>query len=234
MGAISNTFFEQDYLWGLLESDIMPLVDVISWHPMYGASPDYPLYYDYYYDYPKMLQRIKDTAAAHGFDGEYHADELSWNLEYRDDQPWVYTPVTAAKYFGRAALLHLGTQIDIGLGGGYIVTPRLTTVMAGAEPIDLQVEKETTAEYMPGYSFSLPDNGYLVSMWTNGVAQESDPGVLTTITIPGFSAEKVIAVDILYGLEQELVFEQVGADLIIRDLLVRDYPLILKFESGER
>ncbi len=63
VGGVSNTRFPDayDYLFGLLESDLMPLVDVISWHPMYGTSPEYELYQDYYYDYPAMVQRIKDT-----------------------------------------------------------------------------------------------------------------------------------------------------------------------------
>ena len=45
----------------------MPLVDAVSWHPMFAASPEF--HSDYYYDYPAKVQQIKDTASAHGFAG---------------------------------------------------------------------------------------------------------------------------------------------------------------------
>ena len=33
-------------------------------------------------------------------------------------------------------------------------------------------------------TFSLPDDGYLVALWTNGIAVEVDPGVETSLAIP--------------------------------------------------
>jgi hypothetical protein len=232
VGGVSNTRFEQDYLFGLLESDIMPLVDVISWHPMYGASPEYDLYRNYYYNYPAMVQRIKDTAAAHGFVGEYHADELTWRTEYKEDQPWVYTPITANKYFGRAAIMHLGMDIDIGLGSGYYIIRRLSTVMAGAEPVDLPIEIQSSATNIVSYSFTLPDGDYLVGLWTNGIAVDDDPGIETTVTVPGVSASEVTGIDIMNGLEQELITEMENGNLVISNLLVRDYPLIIKLSDS--
>jgi hypothetical protein len=230
VGAISNTRFEQDYLFDLLESDIMPLVDVISWHPMYGTSPEYDVYRNYYSNYPAFVQRIKDTAAANGFVGEYHADELSWNTPNNAiaDQPWVYTPITANKYFSRAAIMHLGMDIDIGLGSGFYVIRRLSTLMAGAEPAELPIEIQSTATNILSYTFTLPDGSYMVGLWTNGIASEFDPGIETTVTVPGFSASEVIGIDILSNLEQELITETENGDLVIRNLLVKDYPIILR------
>ena len=83
----------------------------------------------------------------------------------------------------------------------------LSTVMAGAFPVDIPIEIISTATNMASYTFSLADGGYLVTMWTDGIAVDHDPGVETTLTIPGVSASQVIGIDILYGMEQELVFE---------------------------
>jgi len=65
-------------------------------------------------------------------------------------------------------------------------------------------------------------------LWTNGELVEDDPGVNATLTFPNLSAQKVIGIDVLNGFEQELIIEMVNGDLVIRDLLVKDYPIILR------
>ena len=59
-----------------ISQSITPLVDAVSWHLMHGTSPQFDDYRDYYYGYPDLVQEIKDVATAHGFDGEYQADEI--------------------------------------------------------------------------------------------------------------------------------------------------------------
>jgi hypothetical protein len=232
VGSVSNTRFPDayQYLFDLLESEIMPLIDVISWHPMYGTSPEYDLYKDYYYGYPAMVQKIKDTAAANGFVGEYHADELTWSTPYNaiPDQPWVYSPIVANKYFSRGALMHLGMDIYIGLGSYYFLVPNLCTAMAGAQPVSVPIEIQSTAENIVSYTFSLPNGDHLIALWTDGIAVEFDPGIETSLTIPGFSAGEAIGIDILNGLEQELITETENGDLLIRNLLIKDYPILIK------
>ena len=68
--------YEKEELMTILESDLMPLVDGISWHPFYGQSPE--LEPQYYYDYPATVQGIKDLASANGFSGEYFVEEIEW------------------------------------------------------------------------------------------------------------------------------------------------------------
>ena len=65
-------------------------------------------------------------------------------------------------------------------------------------------------------------------VWTNGIAVEEDPGIETQVTIPGVSASKVVGMDVLYGFEQELIFEEVNGNLTINNLVVKDYPLIMR------
>ena len=208
----------------------MPLVDVIAWHPMYGTSPEYNLYKDYYYGYSAMVQKIKDTAAAHGFDGEYQADEIGWAIPENavSDQPWVYSPTVASKYWGRGIIMNRGIDVGVGLGDKNSLARNLCTVMAGAQPAELQLEIESTANNIVNYTFSLPDDGTLIALWTDGIAVENDPGVETSITIPDFSASQVVGIDVLYGLEQELITETENNAIVIRNLLVKDYPIIIK------
>lgn len=236
-GGVSNTRFPNayDYLFDVLESDIMPLVDVVAWHPMYGTSPAYELYKEYYYEYPSFVQEIKDVAAAHGFDGEYQADELSWNTPENaiPDQPWTYSPTVAAKYFGRGILLHLGMDVGVGLGGANDLVRNLCTLMAGAGPAALPVQIQTTATNTVSYTFSLPNDDYLVALWTDGIALEYDPGITTTVIISGFADHTVMGIDVLYGFQQQMITDTVDGNLAIRDLLVKDYPIVLRVSSNK-
>jgi hypothetical protein len=87
---------EGDYLMGILEYDLMPLVDGVSWHPFYRQSPEYEA--QYYYDYPATVQEIKDVASAHGFGGEYMVEEIGWSPDI-PGLPVAYSESVAAKYW---------------------------------------------------------------------------------------------------------------------------------------
>jgi hypothetical protein len=100
--------------------------------------------------------------------------------------------------------------------------------MAGVEPAELPVEIDSQADRLMSYTFSTVEGHRLVAVWTNGVAVEEDPGVEATITIPGFTASDVSVIDLLHNLEQELIAETVDGDTLINNLLVRDYPIIIR------
>jgi hypothetical protein len=231
VGGVSNTRFPEahDYLFDILESEIMPLVDVVAWHPMYGTSPAYELYREYYYDYPSFVQEIKDVAAAYGFDGEYQADEIGWATPETavPDQPWVYSPTVAAKYFGRGILMHLGMDVGVGVPDDNIVVRNLCTLMAGAAPVTVPMQIQSAMTNTVSYTFSLSDGEHLLALWADGVAVEQDPGVPVTLTLPGFPDHKVMGIDVLHGFEQQVIVDEADDHLVIRDLLVKDYPILL-------
>jgi len=234
VGAISKTYYEQDYLFGLLESDIMPLVDVISWHPFYGEAPKYDRERAYYYSYPEFVQRIKDTAAANGFVGEFFAEEVGWMLQPGGGQEGEFSLFEANKYLLRAVIMHRGMDIDIGISGMDYIIKRLSTLMAGVEPAELPVDIESAADNIMSYTFSTLEGDRLLAVWTNGIAVDNDPGVEATITIPNFPASGVVCIDLLNNLEQDLIFEMVDGNLIVSNLVVKDYPLIIKFSNASQ
>ena len=231
-------FYEDYYLFGILESDLMPLVDGVSWHPFYGQSPEYEP--EYYYNYPSIVQEIKDVATAHGFRGEYIAEELSWGVGY-PTHDWTYGEIVTAKYYARGLIMHLGMDVIVGFAGGneppieqwrkFIGIRNLCTIMAGTEPVTLPLQIQTTLTNTVSYTFSLPDGDSLVALWTDSVAIDHDPGVSTTITLPGFSDQSVKAIDVLHGVEQDVITSQDNGNLVIHDLLVKDYPIILRIVS---
>ncbi|MGD2148925.1 MAG: PKD domain-containing protein, partial [Anaerolineae bacterium] len=57
---------------------------------------------------------------------------------------------------------------------------------------------------------------------------EYDPGVTATITMPGFTDRTVTGIDILHSFEQPIVTSAEDGDLVIHDLLVKDFPILLR------
>jgi len=228
----------QQYLFSILKSEIMPLVDVVSWHPMYGASPEFDS--DYYYEYPAIVQQIKDTAYAHGFTGEFEAGEISWWTEQEPQaQEWGiwYSEIAAAKYHARGTVMHLGMDVRVTnnpIPSGYSsrqvvnsVIKNLCTIMAGARFINLSIEIQSEATNIRNYNFSLSNGDEIITLWTDGVAVDNDTGLRANLIIQNITSEEISAIDILEGFQQPLTANDENGNLTIQNLIVRDYPLIL-------
>ena len=238
VGAVipfSEPPYARDYFFNILKSDVMPLVDAVSWHCHTRESPEYAA--EYYYNYPFLVQEIKDVASAHGFKGEYMAEEVQYQSPQGPipNEPCIYTETVAAKYYARSIVIHLGMGVTVGLAGvsqsRAVVFPtlrNLCTIMTGAEPVSLPIEIQNDVTNIKNYSFSLPNSDTLIALWTDGVAVENDTGVNTTIIINGVESSKVIAIDVIDGYEQQLLSINDNGNLTIPNLLVRDYPLILQ------
>lgn len=232
----------RDYLFSILRSDIMPIIDVISWHPMFAASPEFDS--EYYYEYPYIIQQIKDTASAHGFTGEYHAGEITWWTESepgaKDWGIW-YSDIAAAKYHARSIVMHLGVNVSVtnnSTPSAYLsrrfadtAISNLCNIMAGAKVTNLPIEIEIEATNVMSYSFSLSNGDYLVALWTDGVAVDNDPGISATLTLPNLFADEVVGIDVLYSFEQQINATMENGNLVVRDLLVKDYPIILRLKN---
>lgn len=242
VGTVSGLRYSKWWLDGIVDSDrIMPLVDVICWHPFYGESPADEVSKDYYYNYPSTIQALKDTASNHGFKGEYFAGEVGW---LQDGQPFTTDPkvsslIQAAKYYSRSIITHLGLDVTI---AGIVMPPytqpdfstirNLCTIFSGNKPDTIEVDIQCEEINLKCYSFSLSNNNKLIGLWRDGIAEDFDYGVPGTLTIHGFNDKKVVAIDVLTGIEQELITEIDGDNLVINNLLIKDYPIILRISSS--
>ncbi len=242
-------YFAQGYFTTILLSDIMPLVDVVQWHGIYNVLPNDSFYGDYYYQYPEIIERIKQRAATHGFDGEYWATEISYCSEefshcQGSGQPWEIprTDKQAAKYSARSIVMHLGWDMGVAMltwlpdvpgmaPWTHPTTSNLYKVLAGTQPINFTVRIEPEPTNTLSNTFAMPNGDMLYAIWTHGEAVDNDPGVSTTLTFPSLSAQQVIAIDVLNGFEQELNIEAWPGNLVLRNIFVRDYPLILRISN---
>jgi hypothetical protein len=223
-----------DYMWALINAVDFNQIDGFSWHPIYDPIPEDPLYQDY----PQLVQEIKARLAAKGFTGEYFADELLWHTwdepGYRNGPPVSKT--IAAKYYLRTITEHRGLDVNVTINTFFQVPEmdairNLNNVLAGAEPADsVEFTLETSEEiqYLRQYAFTLPNGNILLAVWRNGPAEEEDIGILSTLTLADVSTSSVTGINVFYGFEQELISETVDDNLVIQDLLVKDYPIFIK------
>jgi len=232
----------EEYLLKLLRTEeLMERVDVISWHPFYGDSPDtYPVYYA---RYPEIIANMKETAAAHGFGGEYHAEEMNWRPHYDAEIDLTHPShdeIAYAKYWARGILMHLGLDVIAGsleIPHYYVVASNmvrnLSATMPGYSAKNMDnVKFGPPGENIASYAFSATNGDVLFTLWKNGVAVDHDPGDRMELAFPGLTAGKVVGIDVLYGFEQELDFHfDSEGNLIIPDLMVKDFPIIIKFTN---
>ena len=223
-----------DYLNSVIQGGVVDQVDGVSWHALYDNVPSDP----YYQDYPNMVQGIKDLAAENGFSGEYYADEIMWVTIHDpvENQGPPISQMIAAKYYLRTIAEHRALGMIVTVQTFFQVPflapiRNINNVLAGAEPIDLAVSTILDQPVnLRQYAFTYPDGSKLVAVWANDIGVEVDPGIESVVTIPGITASKVFGIDPIYGYEQELNFKIVDGDLVIENLMVKDYPILIRIE----
>jgi len=232
----------QEYLFRILNSDVMPMVDGVSWHPFFDDAPGFGPFPDYYASYPSLLSGIMSTARDNGFQGEFIVGEINYSGTGCDgcgvDTP-AFSDIVSAKYTARGVILHLGNDVVAGVGGigsqrpvHTVALRNMTNVFAGASAETFHVDTQTTAENVKVFTFTRTDESKLVAIWTDGVAVVNDPGVVSTLRIPGFAGWDATGLDILSGFEQKLMTGSENGSLIIDGLLIKDYPFIIRLNKA--
>jgi len=233
----------REYIYKIIESDLMPLVDAIALHTAFWDSPEHES--EYYYAYPQHLQMVKETAWAHGFKGEFIGGEGNFapGSHIPEDMKGrvpEYSMIKAGKYAARINVMSLGEGFSGGsfaIGGGdgpaYIMLCNMCTIFAGAEPQEVKPEIQSSAEKIRDYGFSLPNGDTLIALWVDEVAQDENSGEAGIIKIKGYSNHTVTAIDILNNTEQEIIFTVEGNDMVINNFLIKDYPIILRLRPEQ-
>ncbi len=228
-----------DYLHKIMSSDVLPMVDGIAWH-WGGASPEF--HADFYYGYPELVRDIRSIAEERGFKGELFAEEITLRTAKtpHPSEYMGYEEIPALKYTLRVALMNLGLDLAAGLNFENLegiplqkrMTQTLCAAMAGHEAIDLPVAIDIDTEDPVAYcAFRNPNGDRMLAIWTDGIAQDEDPGIPATISFPALAAGFVTGIDVLHGFEQELVFEIDDGSTIVRDVLVKDYPILIQLSD---
>ena len=107
----------------------------------------------------------------------------------------------------------------------------MATVTDGAVPSKYSVEVESLDAPHDTCRLALEDGSRLVGVWLTQRAKELCQPITASMRLPDFTATKVIGIDPINGFEQELRFEIVDGGTVITDLLVADFPTMLKLTN---
>jgi len=233
--------WSQKYLIEVIESGLMPRVDGLTWHGMYGVSPAFSEHSEYYYGYPDLVREIKDLAKRNGFRGKFISDELKWQTPDTQSpfEPWPnsYSEIVSAKYYARAIVMNLGLDVSTSLillpgkAGWDSVIRNLCSVLADHESVRVPLTVEAESGPIAHCAFRFSTGDRMIAVWHDGVAQDVASAVGTTLRIDGLEAGSAVAVDVLNGTEQPLRFTTGAAGTTIQDLLLPDYPLLIRFRD---
>ena len=146
----------------------------------------------------------------------------------------IYSNLQAGIYATRGNITHLGLGFsggNYGIGSdegiAYKMICNLATIFAGAQPQEVEVDIQSSAEKIRYYGFSLSNGDSLIAVWTDGAAKEFDPGEKADIKLR-VKNDTVSAIDILNSMEQEIYSTTEQDSLDIDNLLIKDYPIILR------
>ena len=108
----------------------------------------------------------------------------------------------------------------------YYAMRNLATALDGCRPADFAHEV-TGTESIQVCPMACPGEQVL-ALWLLGIPVDDKAGQPVDIRMPGRHT-RVVGYDCLSGCEQELASEIDGDDTVVRGVLVRDYPLLVRF-----
>ncbi|HUI88948.1 MAG TPA: hypothetical protein VLX61_09500 [Anaerolineales bacterium] len=130
-----------------------------------------------------------------------------------------------------AKLFLLATTLALALDGcGTNPSPAITaTTIAPSTPSPTLTPILPTQTLTPRPT--IPNGDRLVAVWNDGRAVDDDPGISSTITVPGFAGWKATGMDVLHGFEHGLTTNNANGDLTVRDFMLKDYPIIIRLSK---
>ena len=107
----------------------------------------------------------------------------------------------------------------------------MATVTDGAKPDSFEVQVQGLSEPFETCRLLRDDGVRLVGVWLARRALDVCEPQRTTVVLPEFSARDIVGIDTINGIEQSLRFEVTDGDTVVSDLLVGDYPIMLRMSE---
>jgi len=113
----------------------------------------------------------------------------------------------------------------------YYTLRSISTILDGFEPATWAMELDFPGE-IECYTFANLSGERLAALWLPGEAR--DPGIEhpCSVRVPGMAGQTAKLIDSLNGTEQNAIAEQEETTLILRGVLVRDYPVFVRIGTA--
>jgi hypothetical protein len=113
----------------------------------------------------------------------------------------------------------------------YYAMRNLATALDGCRPASFECSTTGAPDGLLLYPMERHGER-VVALWLPDLAVDDCPGIPISLHVPG-TATRAIGYDCLTGMEQELASCPDREGTIVRGVLVRDYPLLLRFQHSQ-
>jgi hypothetical protein len=110
----------------------------------------------------------------------------------------------------------------------YYVLRTLCTVMDEAKPFEMELELSEEEQKIDYWCFKYENGDRMAALWIPDVCEDNYPGVSTDLRLKGIVAARAEGIDTLNGFRQALIFSPQAGDTVIKNLVIRDYPLLVR------
>ena len=248
---------DREFLTACLKEGVGKLVDIIAWHPFYGADPESPKYRNYVND----VKDMKKLAESYGFKGEYHANEFNWFAPYPASNMPAVSELVKAKYLARLILTHVGLDItsfvctcwhdtvanwDLGLfrntfsadplnpqqpQAAYYALRTLSTILENVTPTQIDAEFSNREKSFETVGLKSENGDLLLAVWIPGRGSDDFPDITTDIIFSHTQFQQATGIDVLNGSEQVLQSSKSEGKSILKGMLIKDYPIVIKLHD---
>jgi hypothetical protein len=251
-----------DYLEARLEEGLGQLVDALGWHPCYSCDPAGEIY-EYYPKEFKAFKQFAESHGFRGEYMCTEWDMFAPYPAAPNYEGQVFSELVKAKYSARFAIMNVGLNIipfwnetwnnhhidrDVGLfrntfsmeplnptqpQPAYYVMRTLSTVLEAVTPVDLEVRFSKNQEAFEHFAFALPNGDRLLSVCMKGKSKDVSDEVQTDITLSNRTFKSATGIDVLNGTVQELKVSIEAGSTSLRQILIKDYPLVFKLRTND-
>lgn len=100
---------------------------------------------------------------------------------------------------------------------------------------DYTITDEITAEFSTDtemiYECFKNGDTYQIPYWALAKMRTANTGTSSDVTISGVDVKNAVAIDMITGAVQELEWEQDGDKTVFKNMVVRDYPIVIRINS---
>ncbi len=113
----------------------------------------------------------------------------------------------------------------------YYVLRSLCTIFEDARAVPMRLEFSNKERALECWTFELPGGNRLVSVSLASNSADDSPDYPTDISFPEGTFVKAVGIDVLNGTAQDLSISRREGATVIRGMLVKDYPIIIRLSE---
>ena len=113
---------------------------------------------------------------------------------------------------------------------GYYVLRTICTVMDGWRGREFEVRFDGGRSF-ECFTFERDSGDRMIAAWIPGQVGDKIVESKTKVTVPGIKASGCSVIDLFNGIRQELNFHTSGRDTVLKGMLIKDYPTLIRIEQ---